>query len=403
MTLEKHRLKIGIVPLSDCATIVAAKERGFFAEQGLEVEITREASWANIRDKVSVGTLDAAQMLAPMPLTATLGLGNWREHIITALGLNVGGNAITVSNALYERMLSADPAAMLERPVSARALKAVIEEDRQAGRPPMTFASVYPFSTHNYELRYWMAAAGIDPDRDVRLVVVPPPQMVANLSAGNIVGYCVGEPWNTLAVSLGLGHALIDSRQLGGGRVEKVLGVRQAWADAHPRTFRALLKAMLQAAQWADALENRRELAQLLAQPCYVNTPVEVIRPSLETPGRISFFSQCATFPWRSQALWYLTQMNRWRSLPPNTDLRRVAESVYRTDLYRMAALELGLAVPLTDLKPEGTHAEPWVLTDATAPIAMGADIFLDGAVFDPERLDDALASFTRPSLTAEH
>jgi len=319
MSLEKTRLKFGMVALCDCAPIVIAKERGFFAEQGLEVELSREPSWANIRDKVGVGNLDGAQMLATMPFAATLGLGNFREPIITALGLNIGGNAITVSNQLFQRMSEADPAAMGERPISARALKAVIVADQACGRPPMTFAMVYPFSTHNYELRAWMAAASIDPDRDVRLVVVPPSQMVGNLSAGAIVGYCVGEPWNALAVSMGLARVLITSQELWGGRVEKVLGVRQSWAEEHPQTHRAVLRAVLLAAVWTE--ENRAEVAEIIAQPAYLNAPLDVVRAAIEAPDTVIFHRHAANFPWRSQGLWYLTQMRRWGHLPDGVDL----------------------------------------------------------------------------------
>src|SRR5690606_4829890 len=193
--LEKTSLTFGIIPLTDCAPIVVAREKGFFAAQGLDVTVTKESSWANIRDKVALGALDGAHMLAGMPLAATLGIGATRTPTVTAFSMDLNGNGITVSNELYARMVEADPEAMnAPRPTTARALKKVIEADKAAGRPPMTFAMVFPVSTHNYEIRYWMASAGIDPDRDIRLIVVPPPQMVANLSAGNIVGYCVGEP-----------------------------------------------------------------------------------------------------------------------------------------------------------------------------------------------------------------
>ncbi|WP_142849442.1 CmpA/NrtA family ABC transporter substrate-binding protein [Telmatospirillum sp. J64-1] len=395
MSLEKTRLRLGIVPLIDAAPLVAAKERGFFAMQGLEVEISREASWANIRDKVALGVLDGAHMLATMPLSASLGLGAIREKMVAAMGLNTGGNAITLSNALWERMAEADPAAMTRRPVTARALKTVIEEDRRQGRPPMTFAVVYPVSPHMLELRYWMASAGIDTERDLRLVVVPPPQMVAQLSAGNIDGYCVGEPWNSLAVSLGLGRVAITSRELWAGRVEKVFGVTESWARTHPQTHKAVLKALIQAACWCD--ENRGELAEILAQPAYVNAPAEVVRASLlgrfryefggpeeDIPDFLLFHRHGANFPWRSQALWFLRQMARWRQLPPGVDMGRTMEEAYRPDLYRMAALELGLAVPTTDSKTEGTHAGLWTLTQASAPLEMGPDLFFDGSVFDP-------------------
>jgi nitrate/nitrite transport system substrate-binding protein len=400
MTLEKTHLRLGIVPLCDCAPIVVAKERGFFAEQGLDVEIAREPSWANIRDKVVVGALDGAQMLATMPLATTLGLGNMRQPIITALGLNIGGNAITVSNDLFERMQAADPAAMAETPISARALKTVIEHDRAAGAPAMSFAMVYPFSPHNYELRAWMAASGIDPDRDVRLAVIPPPQMVANLSAGNIVGYCVGEPWNGMAASLGIGHRLVTSQQLWGGRVEKVLGVSEGWADAHPETHKALIRALLLACRWADQPENRSDVARLIAQPAYVNAPVEVIRAILEKAGAMIFSAHAANFPWRSQALWFLVQMRRWSQLPATLDIRRIADRVFRADLYRLAALELDFAVPLVDAKVEGDHPAPWSLTEATRPIAMGPDAFFDGGRFDPFDAESLAERYARHPLS---
>jgi nitrate/nitrite transport system substrate-binding protein len=399
---QRRRLKLGIVPLCDCAPVVVAKERGFFADQDLDVEISREQSWANIRDKVAVGTLDGAQMLAGMPLSATLGLGNIRAPIITGIGLNVGGNAITVSEGLFARMAAANPAAMARRLITAQALKSVIEADRRVGRAPMKFGMVHPFSPHNYELRAWLAQAGIDPDHDVRLVVVPPPQMVANLSAGNIVGFCVGEPWNSLAVALGLGRILITSQEIWSGRVEKVLGVRQDWVDDAPDAHKALLKALLLAAQWADRSENRAEVAEIIARPAYVNAPLEIVRLALDRPDFITFHRHLANFPWRSQALWYLVQMRRWGQLPRSVDMRRAADEVFRADLYRLAALELGLPVPLTDCKIEGLHSGDWTLNDATQPIAMGADCFFDGSSFDPSQAEAMAEAYAEDPLHAD-
>ncbi|MBC7953884.1 MAG: ABC transporter substrate-binding protein [Rhodospirillaceae bacterium] len=367
--MEKTRLKLGFVPLTDCAPLVVAKERGFFAEQGLDVDLSREPSWANIRDKVAVGALDGAQMLATMPLSMTLGLGAIREPILAIMALNLGGNTITLSTELCRRM------------DAAGGLKAVIGEDKAAGRPPLSFAMVYPVSPHHLELRLWLASNGIDPDRDVRLVVVPPPQMVAHLSAGNIAGFCVGEPWGSLAVKMELGRVVATSNHIFAGRIEKVLGVTRAFADANPTTITALIKAVINAASWCDA--NRAEMAGILAQPAYLNVPAEVVRQ-----GGITFHAHAANFPWRSQAIWYLRQMQRWGQCGA-MDARRVAEEVYRPDLYRLAALELGLAVPLTDYKTEGHHASAWVLDKATAPIAMGPDLLLDGALFDPAAAPD--------------
>lgn len=377
--MEKTRLKLGIVPLTDCAPIVAAKERGFFAEAGLEVEISREPSWANIRDKVAVGALDGAQMLATMPLSMSLGLGAIREETLAVAALNLGGNTITLSNELCRRMHAHGGA-------TAKALKAVIAESGET----LTFAMVYPFSTHHLELRAWLASGGIDPDREVRLVVVPPPQMVAHLSAGNIAGFCVGEPWGSVAAHMGLGRVVATSDDIFAGRIEKVLGVTRAFADRHPETVTALVKAIINAGRWCD--DNRAEAARLIARPAYVNAPPDVVRLALEQPGRLTFHAHAANFPWRSQAMWLLRQMQRWGQVGEAVDVRRVAEDVYRPDLYRLAALELGLPVPLTDHKTEGHHAAAWVLDRATAPIAMGPDLLLDGALFDPAAAPEAAA-----------
>ncbi len=387
MSVEKTRLKLGIVPLIDSAPLVVAKERGFFAEKGLEVELSREASWASIRDKVAVGALDGAQMLAPMPLAMSLGLSPLRVPMAVGMALNLGGNTITIGNALWERMEKADPESMAAAPISARALKQVIEADKACGRPPMTFATVYPYSPHAAELRLWMEAAGIDTQTDVALTVVPPPQMIAFLSAGNIVGYCVGEPWGSLAARMNLGRIAATSRDIFAGRLEKVFAVTQGWAESFPETHLAVMQALIGAAQWCDA--NRAELAGLLAQPHYVNAPLDVLlAPLLGENGLpkdlVVFHDRAANFPWRSQAMWYLEMMKRWDMAPTSLDSRAAAEEVFRPDLYRVAALALGLPVPLTDYKTEGGHAAPWTLAKATSPMDMGTDLMLGGQTFDP-------------------
>lgn len=379
--LEKSRLTLGFVPLTDCASLVMGVEKGFFAGQGLEVTLSREASWANIRDKVAVGLLDGAQMLAGIPLAATAGVGRVAVPMVTGVALGLNGNAITVSKGLHRRMAAADPVAMEARPVSARALKPVIAARRIAGHAPLTFGVVLAVSSHAYQLRYWLASAGIDPDCDVRLVVIPPPHMVASLKAGEIDGYCVGEPWNAQAVHEGIGRIVITGSELWNNAPEKVLGVTADWAAAHPGTHGALIRGLIETARWLDAPENRDETARVLAAAPYVGVPEAVLRPSL---SGIVFHRHAATFPWRSHALWFLAQMVRWGQMPAGADLAGVAASVTRADLYRAAASALGEPVPLTDTKREGLHDGPWVLADATAPIAMGPDRFFDGRGFDP-------------------
>jgi len=346
-------LKLGFLALLDAAPLLVAKERGFFAEQGLEVELVRHISWAALRDKLAVGALDGAQMLAPMVLASTLGLGGLKEPMVTALALNLGGNSITVSG------------------------------DLDAGRP-LTFGIVHPFSAHHYELRLWLAAAGLD----ARLVVIPPAQMLSNLSAGSIDGYCVGEPWGRLAERSGLGRVVMTSREIWAGRLEKVFAVRQDWADRNPDTHRALLRALLTAARWCDQPENRAELAELLSRPGHVNAPLSLLRILLESDDCPVFYRYAANFPWRSQGLWYLAQMRRWGQLEAATDDLRLVDQVFRADLARLAYLDLGLPVPLIDSKIEGLHAKPWVLETASAPIPMNADRFFDGTIFDPAAKD---------------
>ncbi len=403
--LETTALAIGFIPLAGCAPLVVAREMGFFREEGIEVELSREASWANIRDKVTVGALDGAQMLSGLPLAMSLGVVAARKAMVTALSLDLGGNAITLSSALYRRMVELDPVAAAQRPISAQALMRVIEQDRRNGAAPLTFAVTFPVSTHNYQLRYWLAAGGIDPDRDVRLVVVPPPQMVANLEAGNIAGFCVGEPWNQVAVQSGIGRVVATSWDIWNNGPEKVFGVTAEWADKHPNTHRALLRALIKAGAWADQPARRYEVAQLLAQPRYVGVSADVLAPSLTghfarsldreaeyLPDLHIFHRYAATFPWRSHALWTLSQMLRWGQISRMIDPYETARAVYRPDLYRQAAADLGLSAPIEDCKTEGTHAEPWVMAGTRGPIPMGRDLFCDGRWFDPNNLTGYLS-----------
>ena len=394
--LEKSRLTLGFIPLTDCAPLAVASDKGFFKRHGLDVTLVREASWANIRDKVALNALDGAQMLAPMPIAATLGSCVVKQPTITALSLGLNGNAITVSNSLYQRMCETDPQAMAASPVTAQALKKVIDENKQAGQPLLTFAMVFPVSNHNYQLRYWMASAGIDPDRDVRLIVIPPPYMAANLESGKIDGFCVGEPWNTRAVRMGIGRILISGYEIWNNSPEKVLGVKLSWAEKHPNTHRALIMALLEACAWIDQTENCEELIQILASDRYINTPVEDIAPSLTRALRYSqgddlvqlddfsvFHRYAANFPWRSHAEWIITQMYRWGQIDQLTDIQALASRIYRPDIYRDAAKALGMSAPSIDHKPEGVHAESWILSEATHPITMGSDQFFDTKQYD--------------------
>jgi len=404
---ELTKLTFGIIPLTDCAPIVIAKEKGFFNKHGLDVTVSKEASWANIRDKVSVGALDGAHMLAGMPIAASLGVGATKKPTLTAFSMDLNGNAITVSNDLYDAMVKADPEAMKESPTSARALKKVIDAHKASGKEPMTFAMVFPVSTHNYEIRYWMAAAGIDPERDIRLIVIPPPQMVANLRANNIVGYCVGEPWNERAVDMGIGRTLITNYEIWNNNPEKVFGVNREWAEKNPNSHLAAVRGLIEAAQWMDQAKNRMEVVKIISERSYVNAPVDVVKMSMtgtfkyskqEAPRPLPdfnvFYRYAATFPWRSHACWFITQMIRWGQIEAPIDIKKMAEAVYRPDIYREAAKALKIPYPTIDYKTEGTRNGPWSLSEATAPIPMGSDLFFDGMAYDPAELINYVKGF---------
>ena len=393
-TPELPTVRLGYIPLTDAAPLVVALENGHFAHYGLDVSLSRQPSWATLRDKLSVGHLDGAHLLAPMALACSLGLEGVPQQLVTALSLGLGGNAITVADNLYRDMLAAADG----RPATAEALASVIARRRATGADPLTFATVYPTSNHTYLLRYWLAAAGIDPDRDVRLVVVPPPQMVQRLSQGDIYGYCVGEPWNTLAVHEGIGCIVAAGHDVWNNAPEKVLAVSAAWAQRYPATHTALICALVEAARWLDeSPENRLQAARLLASEAYLNLPVEVIAASLtgqltidqrHTPRELAdfhvFYRYAANFPWRSHALWMLSQMVRWGQLPADTDLLAAAHAVYRPDIYRLAVARLGVPLPAVDMKAEGGHRAGWKLGEGAGAVALGADRFIDGAVFDP-------------------
>jgi nitrate/nitrite transport system ATP-binding protein len=395
-TLEKTHLNLGFIPLTDCAPLVVAKEKGFFHQQGLNVELSRENSWANIRDKVGIGMLDGAQMLAAMPLASALGVSG-AVPMVTAMSLDLNGNGVTVSKEIYERMRATGETDLDTPAGSGRALKQVIDENNAAGGKPLMFATVFPYSSHNYLLRYWLAASGIDPDKDIQLSVVPPPQMVNYLQAGVISGFCVGEPWNTLAVCNDLGHTLVASYDIWNNHPEKVFGVASSWAAANPNTHQAVLTALIKACEWIDLPENREEVCELLSLGRYVNAPKEILEKSLRGTFQFSreqeavdrpdfnvFNRYSANMPWHSHAIWFLTQMVRWGQLRDPVDLKQIATQVYRPELFRKVATSLNINLPVEDMKQEGVHAEDWTLQGEQGDLAMGADRFFDGLSFDP-------------------
>jgi NitT/TauT family transport system ATP-binding protein len=397
----------GFIPLVDCASLVVAAEKGFAKGEGIELSLVREVSWANIRDRVRLGHFDVAHMLAGMPIAASLGIGSPRTPMLAPFSLGLNGNAITVSSELYARIVAQGGENAVGEPAAAgAALKQVVADAAAKGEPPLTFGMVFPFSCHNYQLRYWMAAAGIDPDRDIRLVVIPPPLMVESLLAGAVQGFCVGEPWSSLAVDAGLAHILLPSAALWRASPEKVIGMRALWADKHPETLSALIRALDAAACWADQPANHGELAALLARPEYLGEPAACIARALS--GRMIFstggeprpvddflvlYRKAANFPWVSQALWLYAQMVRWRQVELSAEREAAVRRVFRPDLYRQALHGWAVPVPLEDCKIEGALASEAAVAAVDGWVSLGPDCFFDARRFDPERLGDYLAA----------
>lgn len=397
----RHRVTAGFLPLLDSALLVAAREKGFDAAEGIELVLVREHSWASIRDRLAVGHFDVAHMLAPMPIAFNLGLAPLAARTVAPMALGLGGNAVTVSLPLWDAMKEHGATPAFDPAATGNALRAVVAARRGAGR--LRFAVVHPHSGHNYELRYWLAACGIDPEEDVEIVVVPPPLMPDALAAGRIDGYCVGEPWNMAAALGGAGRIVTTKSAIWRSSPEKVLGVSADWAEANPDALDGLLRALYRAARWCGEAPNREELAGLLARPGYVGCPPEWLLPALS--GRIhtgdgqvveaaDFFlphARAATFPWKSHALWFYTQMVRWGQVDAGPHSEAVARDSYRPDIYRSALKSLGVALPGANAKVEGALTAPTPVGSAGASLILGPDGFFDGRVFDPDRIAEYL------------
>lgn len=277
--IEKSKLNIGFMPLTDCAPMVMAKEMGFFERWGLNVTLAKQNSWSALRDKLHTGSLDAAQMLAPMPLASTLGVGGPKANVITPFVLSRNGNAITLSNQLYKTILDQHNLTLLSLPLSSGMLKKTIEQ-RKADNKKVCFATVFPYSCHYYQLLTWLERCGISLD-DVDILIIPPANMVSALNAGDIDGFCVGGPWNAKAVREGVGLTCATSSDIWPNSPEKVLGILAEWQIKYPETTMALIAALQEACIWLENIPNRFEAARILATSKYLDTNIDVIAPSL--------------------------------------------------------------------------------------------------------------------------
>jgi nitrate/nitrite transport system substrate-binding protein len=407
--LERQELKFGFIKLTDCAPLVVAYEKGFFEDEGLYVTLEAQANWKVVLDRVIDGSLDGSHMLPGQPLGATVGVGTQAALVAPfAMGLNT--LAVTVSNEVWAGMQpNLDPTPGL--PIKASALKPVIESFADGGKK-FNLAMVFPTSTHNYMLRYWLAAGGVNPgfysasdpsgqtDGEVLISVTPPPQMPATLESGTVHGYSVGEPWNQQALRKGIGRPVVTADEIWSQTPEKVFGLRADFIAENPNTTKAIVKALIRAAQWldADGGKNRPELAKILSRPDYVGADVAVIEGPItgkyqygpddtrDKPTFNLYFTQNASYPFYSDAVWFLTQMRRWGQIgeaQPDGWYDEVARKVYKPEIYRAAAEELISDGVLT--------AEQIPTTDGyKAPTAE----FIDGVEYDGKQPNAYLAKF---------
>jgi NitT/TauT family transport system ATP-binding protein len=350
MSAGDVKLRAGFIPLADAAALIVAVDKGFAAAEGLDVELVREVSWSNVRDKLNIGLFDAAHLLAPVAIASSLGIGHVKVPILAPFNLGLNGNAITVSPALHAALADAAAGDLADPLVSARALARVVAARRKQGAEPLTFGMTFPFSTHNYQLRFWMAAGGVDPDEDIRLVVLPPPYMVDSLANRQVDAFCVGAPWNSVAVDLGVGRILHFVSEILPRAAEKVLAVRSRWAQEQPDTLSRLLRAHSRAATFVEDDANRDEVTAMLAAPNRIDVSAEVIRRTLN--GRLKVAAdgtvrtserylmigrKGAARPDPVQAAWLYAQMVRWGQSSLSSELLAAAKAVFRPDLYDAA------------------------------------------------------------------
>jgi ABC-type nitrate/sulfonate/bicarbonate transport system substrate-binding protein len=361
------RLRIGYIPLTDAAALIIAVDKGFAGGEGLTVELVREVSWSNVRDKLNIGLFDAAHLLAPLAIASNLGIGHVKVSLCAPFMLGLNGNAITVSRGLYDVLTLAADGDLSDPRISAKALARVVTERRRRAAEPVTFGMTFPFSTHNYQLRFWMAAGGIDPDEDVRLVVLPPPYMVESLGNRHVDGFCVGAPWNSVAVDLGIGRILHFGSDIFARAPEKVLAIHAAWPEDRADVLQRLLRALDRAVHFIVDPNNLDEAAALIAAPHRLDVPPQIVRGTLEgqlrlardgaprtAPDYVLIGRDGAARPDPNHAAWLYAQMVRWGQAPLSPDLLASAEACFRPDLYD-ATLSPGAGAP--DQPAEGIGA----------------------------------------------
>jgi len=376
---EAPNVNFGIIALTDCSPIVIAHEKGFFKKYGINSTVTKGANWAAIRDNLSSGSIQATHMLIGMPLASTMGLaGSPKKPMVIPWILNRNGQAITLK-AEWKGKVAADP----------KALKPFVDAAKKLGEP-LTFAMTFPPGTHAMWMRYYLAAGGIDPDKDVSLITIPPPQMVANMKIGKMDGFCVGEPWNARAISDRIGYTSVTTQDMWKDHPEKVCAFTEEFAVKNPKTVKAILKALHEASVWLDVMANRPEQCTIVSKPTYINCDAKIIEGRLlgqldYGDGRqrkdefpMHFSKRNCNYPQAKYATWFLSQYRRWGMVTGAPDYAGIAKRVMRADLYEEAMKEIGYAHGGADTS---------------------AETLFDGAVFDPAKPEAYAAGFAVKSL----
>lgn len=375
---ELGPIRIGVLRLTDSAPVIVAHELGFFADEGIDVVLSVEPSWANIADKLVYGALEGASIVPPLAIAVSLGLRGPRQKLIIPCVLSLGGNVVTLAKPLADEIKTARrPGDTLLAGLATR-LRSLNERPR--------FAVVHEYSTHNLLLRYWLATSGLVAGHDFEIVVTPPERTLEALTPGRILGFCAGAPWGEIAARAGVGGRIATTYDIWRRAPEKALALRADWAEARIAASHGLLRGLYRAARFCDAPKNSAYVAALLGRRIYLNADPHAILSSL--PGALDgeavsvFHHHAATFPWLSHAFWMHAQMARWGLVDAAGSSREAVAAIYRPDIYRAALAPAGALIPEADIKPEGGHERGWEVPASPAPIAMESDLFCDGAVF---------------------
>ena len=371
---ETPNIRFGIIALTDCSSIVMAHELGYFKQFGIQSVISKEASWAVIRDKLTLGENHATHMLIGMPFASTMGLlGSPVKPMVIPWLLNRNGQAITLNNKLLQAGVK-----------TPKGLKPIADKAKASGSP-LTFAVTFPPGTHAMWTRYWLASGGINPDKDVNLIVIPPAQMVANMKIDKMDGFCVGEPWNARAIADKIGFTAITTQKMWKDHPEKVCAFTEEFATKNPKTVKAILKALHLSSQWVDKLENRQRMADVVSKPTYINCPPEIILGRLlgkyeygdgkqeQDPNYMIFSQRECNFPQKTFGMWWLSQFRRWGMVKSAPDYQGIVNKVMRQDIYLEAMKEIGVMTKFKDMQKQ---------------------TFFDGGVFDPSDPEKYALSF---------